>query len=210
MPSPTDPFGEAAVAPLPAVVCGVVGSAGLALDVFCKLLPALGVTVAGLDSSPVDQLDVLMLVEPERDHWDTARGLNLPIVLALRERPDDAEVVAAVLAGADAVVHADTTPDAVVQALKQVGQGGSILTPGQARIMAQHVRSSAARPKVVLSRREAEIVASIAGGMAVKQTARELGISAKTVENLQGRLFRKLEVRNRAQAVVRAHALGLV
>jgi hypothetical protein len=44
----------------------------------------------------------------------------------------------------------------------------------------------------------------------VKQTARALGISAKTVENLQSRLFRKLDVRNRAQAVSRAHALGML
>ena len=44
----------------------------------------------------------------------------------------------------------------------------------------------------------------------MKQTARDLGIAPKTVENLQGRLFRKLGARNRAQAVARAHALGLL
>jgi DNA-binding NarL/FixJ family response regulator len=201
---------EAAVPRVSTVACGVVGPAGLALDVFCELLQTHGVSVTDLDSSAVEGLDVLMLVEPQREHWETARGLNLPIVLALRERPDDAEVVEAVLAGADAVVHADTAPTTVVRALKEVGHGGSILTPVQARTISQLVRSSAARPKVVLSRREAEIVASIAGGKAVKQTARDLGISAKTVENLQGRLFRKLGVRNRAQAVVRAHSLGLL
>ena len=201
---------EAAVARVSAVVCCVVGPAGLALDVVCTLLQTHGVSVAALDSAAVADLDAVMLVEPQREHWETARGLNLPIVLARRDRPDDAEVVEAVLAGADAVVHADTAPAAVVRALEEVGRGGSILTPGQARIMARLVRSSAARPKVVLSRREAEIVASIAGGNGVKQTARQLGISAKTVENLQGRLFRKLGVRNRAQAVVRAHGLGLL
>jgi DNA-binding CsgD family transcriptional regulator len=44
----------------------------------------------------------------------------------------------------------------------------------------------------------------------VKQTAVALGIAHKTVENLQGRLFAKLGVRNRAQAVLRAHTLGLL
>lgn len=192
-----------------AVVCSVVGPAGLTLDVFCELLQTHGVSVTDLESA-VEEVDLLMLVEPQREHWETARGLDLPIVLALRERPEDAEVVEAVLAGADAVVHADTTPAAVFRAIVEVGHGGSVLTPVQARLISRLVRSSAAQPNVVLSRREAEIVASIAGGKAVKQTARDLGISAKTVENLQGRLFRKLGVRNRAQAVVRAHSLGLV
>ena len=44
----------------------------------------------------------------------------------------------------------------------------------------------------------------------MNQTARGLGITIKTVENLQSRLFRKLEARNRAQAVAIAHARGLL
>jgi DNA-binding CsgD family transcriptional regulator len=44
----------------------------------------------------------------------------------------------------------------------------------------------------------------------VKQTAHTLGISVKTVESLQGRMFRKLGIRNRTQALVVAYGLGLV
>jgi DNA-binding CsgD family transcriptional regulator len=55
-----------------------------------------------------------------------------------------------------------------------------------------------------------DIIQSITRGEVIKQTAIALGISAKTVENLQSRLFRKLGVRNRAQAVARAHSLGLI
>ena len=51
---------------------------------------------------------------------------------------------------------------------------------------------------------------SAAAGRSVKQTARHLGIAPKTVENLQSRMFRKLDVRNRAQAVAWAHAAGLL
>jgi len=47
---------------------------------------------------------------------------------------------------------------------------------------------------VVLTGREREIVAAIAAGQSTKQTARLLGISVRTVENLQGNLFRKLGV----------------
>ncbi len=195
---------------MPSVVCAVVGPAGLAVEVFCELLRAYGVVVADDEASPARALDVVVLVEPQPEHWGSGRALNLPIVLVLEEEAGDAEVVDAVLAGADAVVHADTAPGVVVRALEQVSRGGTILSPSHARLVADVARTAAARAEVVLSRREAEIVASIAAGKAVKQTARELGISPKTVENLQGRLFRKLGVRTRAQAVAKAHGLGLL
>ncbi len=192
------------------MVCAVIGPAGLGVELFRQLLRAHGVLVADLDPSASPALVVLVLVEPQPEQGDAARSLNLPILLVLGQEAGDDEVVEAVLAGADAVIHADTAPDASIRALEEVSQGGSILRPSQARIVARLARSAAARPEVVLTRRESEIVTSIAQGKAVKQTARDLGISAKTVENLQGRLFRKLGVRNRAQAVARAHGLGLL
>lgn len=68
-----------------------------------------------------------------------------------------------------------------------------------------------------LSVREREILRCAARGDTVRQTARALGIAAKTVENLQTRLYRKLGVRNpaaalanRAAALAVAYDLGLV
>ena len=51
---------------------------------------------------------------------------------------------------------------------------------------------------------------TIDAGLSVKQTARQLGISPRTVENTQRVLYRKLAVRNRAQAVATAYRLGLL
>jgi DNA-binding CsgD family transcriptional regulator len=70
--------------------------------------------------------------------------------------------------------------------------------------------ASEQRAALSLTPREREILASIDRGDSVKQTARSLGIAVKTVESLQGRLFRKLGVRNRAQAVAAAHTRGLL
>jgi DNA-binding NarL/FixJ family response regulator len=61
-----------------------------------------------------------------------------------------------------------------------------------------------------LTSRELDILRLIAGGHTVRQTARALGIAAKTVENTQSRLYRKLGARNRSGALVAAHALGLL
>ena len=63
---------------------------------------------------------------------------------------------------------------------------------------------------ISISGRELDLLRSIERGESVKQTARALGIAIKTVENTQRLLFRKIDVRNRAQAMARAHELGLL
>jgi DNA-binding CsgD family transcriptional regulator len=61
-----------------------------------------------------------------------------------------------------------------------------------------------------LTARETDILQSVGRGYSIRQTARALGISPKTVESIQTRLFRKLGVRNRAAALAVADALGLL
>jgi DNA-binding NarL/FixJ family response regulator len=61
-----------------------------------------------------------------------------------------------------------------------------------------------------LTARESDILQSVARGDSIRQTARALGISPKTVENTQTRLFRKLGVRNRAEAFALVDALGML
>lgn len=192
------------------LVARVVGSSGLALEVFRHMLRARGVLVTPTGGSPEAAADVTVLVEPLAEHWSSAQDGDTPLVLLVSEEPGDEEVVDAVLAGAEAVLSCDSAPATIVDVLEAVGEGGSVLQPSQMRAVAGLARSAAAQQQVALSRRESQILASIAEGQAVKQTARALGNSAKTVENLQGRLFRKLSVRNRAQAVARGHELDLL
>jgi DNA-binding NarL/FixJ family response regulator len=159
-----------------------------------------------------EQPTVGLLITPTTDHWNAAASHGLPLVVLLLERPSDEGVADAVLRGADAVVTAHDEPEELVTALAAVASGGTVLTPHQVRWIADAARGRRREggPVDALTRRELDILLSINRGETVKQTARSLGISAKTVENLQSRLFRKLAVRNRAQAVSRAHALGLL
>jgi DNA-binding NarL/FixJ family response regulator len=153
---------------------------------------------------------VAVLVKPRSDDWRMARSKGVPIVLVAGREMSDDEVVDAVFRGAEAVVDSNSRPEAVVAAVQAVSAGGSLLSPTQARAIAAAARSGQTRTSISLTPRETDIVESIARGEGIKQTALALGISAKTVENLQSRLFRKLEVRNRAQAIARAHTLGLI
>jgi DNA-binding NarL/FixJ family response regulator len=61
-----------------------------------------------------------------------------------------------------------------------------------------------------LTPREREILTAISHGNSTKQIARLLGISVRTVENLQSNLFRKLRVHRKAAALIAAHDLGLL
>ena len=71
------------------------------------------------------------------------------------------------------------------------------------------VRAPQARP-VTLTGRERDILASIACGDTVRQTAQGLGIAIKTVQSEQRQLFSRLGATNRAEALVLASGLGLV
>lgn len=152
---------------------------------------------------------VAVLVDPQPEHWADAEAFAAPIVVVL-EDPTAERIIAAVRRGADGVVAADEVTERLREVVKAVRAGGARLEPQHLRAVVDELRRSEVvddRPS--LSKRESEILVSIAHGHSVKQTANHLGITAKTVENLQSRLFKKLDVRNRAHAVARAFELGL-
>lgn len=155
---------------------------------------------------------VAVLVEPDPGDWQAARTAGARIVLLCRDALDPDGVAEAVLAGADAVVHTGAGPAEVTAAVEAVAGGATLLDPGEARALVDAARArmpdGAAHRR--LTRREGTILRCIADGLSVKQTARALGIAEKTVENVQSRLFRKLDARNRAQAVTRAAELGIL
>jgi DNA-binding NarL/FixJ family response regulator len=164
---------------------------------------------------------VAVLVDPDPQDWQAAECLGARIVLVCSDELDEAGVVEAFLRGADALVPESRVPQELPAVVELVGLGRTLIHPAHARLLMEMARiqlmemariqlAPQAVPALVLTTREREILASIDRGESVKQTAHALGISAKTVENLQGRLFRKLGVRNRAQAVAAAHARGLL
>lgn len=155
--------------------------------------------------------DVTLLADPGPDDWAAARAEGGAIVVLATRTQRAVDTVEAVTRGASAVVHGASAPHDLVAAVHAASTGQAHFDDGQAAelaaaLRAQHERAGAP----TLTAREVQILASIDRGESVKQTAVALGIAHKTVENLQGRLFAKLNVRNRAQAVLQAHALGLL
>jgi DNA-binding NarL/FixJ family response regulator len=155
----------------------------------------------------------VVLLDPTGEDWLFAGALRGPVVLLWTTPPDLGEVVDALLRGVRAVL----SPHDVAAELPTVL---SLVSRGYVTYPAAHVDELARwlvgrvpeRPGAApeLTAREHDILDSIACGHTVQQTARALGIAAKTVENTQARLFRKLGAHNRSAALTIAYRLGLV
>lgn len=196
----------------------LLGAPGTVRDLVGAVLALQGVpvTVAGDADEALDAAaeadSVMVLVSPGPENWDISRRAGRPVVLVSEAHLDADERLAAVLRGADAVVHTDASPVELAEAVASVRRGETLLDPFLARRLAAAARNGhvVAQAELRLTPREQSILESVERGESVKQTARSLGIAMKTVENLQSRMFRKLGARNRAHAVTIAHRLGLL
>ena len=122
-----------------------------------------------------------------------------------------AKIAEAWLRGAS-IVPAHRIDDLLVTAVQAACRDHLILASSHSRAILGRERPivhDGSRP-LPLTPREREILLHIGHGHAMKQTAHLLGISVRTVENLQSNLFRKLRVHDRTSALSTAYDLGLL
>ncbi len=134
-------------------------------------------------------------------------------VLVLTMFEDDASVFSAMRAGARGyLVKGADSPD-VQRAITAVAQGEAIFGPGVAeRVLGYLTRPLSAHDDVVfpeLTDREREVLELIATGLGNATIATRLSLSPKTVRNNVSSIFAKLQVADRAEAIVRARRAGL-
>ena len=124
---------------------------------------------------------------------------------------DDDSVFAAMRAGARGYLLKDARLEDVVRAIDAVGRGEAIFSPSIAgRLLAYFANNLPVRTAFPeLTEREHEILALIAHVRTNEQIAAQLVVSIKTVRNHVSTIFSKLQVADRAQAVVRAREAGL-
>jgi DNA-binding NarL/FixJ family response regulator len=135
-------------------------------------------------------------------------------VLVLTMFDDDDSVLAATRAGARGYLVKGATGDRIVAAVRAVGAGdavfGADVAAGVLGVLAADRRGTrAGRPFPALTDREREILDLIAAGHGNPEIARRLTLSDKTVRNHVSNIFAKLQVADRAQAIVRAREAGL-
>jgi DNA-binding NarL/FixJ family response regulator len=139
-----------------------------------------------------------------------------PRVLILTTFDLDEYVFRGLRAGASGFLLKDVTPEDLVRAVRVVAEGESLLSPTVTRrLIEEFVKTpdAEARPAPgldALTEREREVLALIGRGRSNQEIAAQLFLSMATVKTHVNRLFAKLGVRDRAQAVVLAYESGVV
>jgi DNA-binding NarL/FixJ family response regulator len=134
-------------------------------------------------------------------------------VLVVTMFEDDHSVFTALRAGARGYILKDADEDEILRAVRAVGRGEAIFSPTIAQRLIDFF--SAPQPILLpqifpeLTDREREILGLIAQGHNNNDIARRLGLSLKTVANHVSNIFSKLQVADRAQAIIRAREAGL-
>jgi DNA-binding NarL/FixJ family response regulator len=149
-------------------------------------------------------------IEATREILHTSPRIGVLVVTMFE---DEDSVFAAMRAGARGYLLKDSSGQEVMHAIRAVASGEAIFGPG----VAQRLISFFSAPSPAVSRRafpelterEEEILSLVAQGKTNQEIAKELFVSLKTVRNHVSNFFLKLQVADRAQAVIRAREAGL-
>ena len=127
----------------------------------------------------------------------------------------DSLVFDALRAGASGFLLKDARPAAFLDAIRTVAAGESLLAPAVTRTLigryAERLRPTGADDERLasLTAREHEVLSLVAEGLSNAEIAAALVISHETVKTYVSRILTKLDLRDRVQAVVLAHRVGL-
>ena len=134
-------------------------------------------------------------------------------ILMLTTFDHDDYIYEALRAGASGFVLKDDPPEQLIAAIRAVAAGDALLSPAITRRVIDHFtrlqRAAPPRELDELTGREREVFRLIARGLSNGEIARELFISDTTVKTHVTRVLRKLNLRDRVQAVVLASRAGI-
>ncbi|MGK5630993.1 response regulator [Streptomyces sp. URMC 123] len=135
----------------------------------------------------------------------TARP-GAPRVLVLTTYDTDADILAAIEAGATGYLLKDAPPEELAAAIRTAAAGRSALAPAVALRLMDRMRE----PATTLSRRETEVLQLVADGLSNAGISKRLFLSQATVKSHLAHIYTKLGVDSRTAAVAVAGAKGLI
>lgn len=151
---------------------------------------------------------VLDLRMPDGSGVDVCRELlagdDPPSVLMLTSFSDEEEVIAAVMAGASGYLLKDTAGNELLETVRQVASGRSVLDPEVTARVLERMRTGTLVDPTIDRLRETErrILRLLSEGLTNRQLASRTGLSEKTVKNYVSDILAKLDLSSRTQAAV--------
>ncbi|MDF7799092.1 response regulator transcription factor [Pontiellaceae bacterium B1224] len=132
-------------------------------------------------------------------------------IIILTQSNHEADVLSAIQQGADGYLLKSSTVKKIKEAVRTVMSGGASLDGNVAQFILQQLqKKSTIQTDKPLSERELQILALLAEGLLKKEISNRLNISYGSVATYIRRIYEKLNVLNAAQAVGKAHRLGLL
>lgn len=172
--------------------------------------------VTTITRDPVDVvvMDVRM---PKLDGIQATQALRTTLpdlkILVITSFDEDGAVRDALRAGANGFLLKDTSPSGLVDAIRAVMQGTSVVSPGPITSLLlndQRASRPVSAPELGLSPRELQILRLLCAAYSNTEIAEELFVSESTVKTHVSAIMTKMRVPSRLKAVVRAYELGLV
>ncbi|MEV0411221.1 response regulator transcription factor [Streptomyces sp. NPDC050448] len=198
---------------------------------FTMILTADGIEVVGEASNGAEAIEMVRSTQPDVVLMDIrmpaidgleatrrimAEAATPPRIIILTTFDLDRYVYAALSAGASGFLLKDVTPEQLVAAVRLVRAGDALLAPSITHRLIErfaHVDGPSTtlhRDLAVLSPRELDVLRILAKGLSNSELAARLQLSETTVKTHVGRILFKLQLRDRAQAIVFAYESGLV
>ncbi len=214
--------------------CLIADDQAMVREGFAAVLTAQpGLQVVGLAADGADAVRQVRHLEPDvvlmdvrmpvmdglqatREILGAGAGSALPRVLMLTTFDLDDYVYAALRAGASGFLLKDATAAELVTAVRVVAAGEALLAPSVTRrLIADFARQQQPDQPLppaldALTQRETEVLRLIARGLSNTEISRTLVIAEQTTKTYVGRILAKLNLRDRAQAVVVAYETGLI
>ncbi|MEV6266273.1 response regulator transcription factor [Kribbella sp. NPDC051936] len=194
---------------------------------FRMILSARGIEVVGEAADGVEAVDAVRRLHPDVVLMDirmptmdgleaTRRILATPTrcrILILTTFDLDQYVYAALSAGASGFLLKDVTPEHLAAAVRLVTTGDALLAPSITRRLVERFATPTPtlhRDLSSLTPRELEVLTLMGQGLSNAEIATALTLSEATVKTHAARIFAKLTLRDRSQAVVLAYETGLI
>ena len=187
-------------------IAGYLAAAG---DIRCK--SAYASAEEALEQLPQDKPDVILMDINlgGMDGIECVRRLKAQMpdaqVLMLTVFEDTEKIFRALAAGASGYLLKRMPPRKLLEAIAEVREGGSPMSASIARKVVESFQAAPARgdESMDLSQRELSVINGLAQGLAYKQIADQLGVSIHTVRNYIRRIYEKLHVQSRTEAVAK-------
>lgn len=182
-------------------VVGEVAEGGQVLfDAVAEMQPDMLLLDAHMPGHDVD------VIESARQLRERFPAMHI-LVLSAYDRRE--YVIGLLKAGAAGYVLKDDSSEMLLHAIRTVAGGGEWVSPRVANLLVETVRDQEQEPAAILSKREIDVLRTMARGYTNSKIAEELFITEQTVKNHVSSIFSKLEVETRVEAVLYALRHGL-